>query len=161
MNSRSKFGAYKTGLSISFPFSSRNAFSHSVVHLISPFFALPFNASVNGAAVPRTDLYILYLRKLRYRLDTGQRNPSSPLSNSAMSLLKKYGAFFNPKLILRGRYVPKLVQKAAYRCAVLLKGICQYPLDKSRDVINLAADTFFYAFFDIRKRKIFRSNDPV
>ncbi|GFW60037.1 hypothetical protein TNCV_4864921 [Trichonephila clavipes] len=38
-----------------------------------------------------------------------------------MSLLKKYGAFFNPKLILRGRYVPKLVQKAAYRCAVLLK----------------------------------------
>ncbi|GFW46516.1 hypothetical protein TNCV_4812031 [Trichonephila clavipes] len=59
-----------------------------------------------------------------------------------MSLLKKYGAFFNPKLILRGRYVPKLVQKAAYRCAVLLKGICQYPLDKSKTVINLAADTF-------------------
>ncbi|GFW37298.1 hypothetical protein TNCV_2632811 [Trichonephila clavipes] len=54
-----------------------------------------------------------------------------------MSLLKKYGAFFNPKLILRGRYVPKLVQKAAYRCAVLLKGICQYPLDKSKTIVGV------------------------
>ncbi|GFU22483.1 hypothetical protein TNCV_1303971 [Trichonephila clavipes] len=53
----------------------------------------------------------------------GTTKSSSPLSNSAMSLLKKYGAFFNPKLILRGLYVPKLVQKAAYRCAVLLKGL--------------------------------------
>ncbi|GFY33503.1 hypothetical protein TNCV_4538311 [Trichonephila clavipes] len=68
---------------------------------------------------------------------------SSPLSNSAMSLLKKYGAFFNPKLILRGLYVPKLVQKAASRCAVLLNWICQYPLDTIKTVINLAADTVF------------------
>ncbi|GFX00494.1 uncharacterized protein TNCV_2091441 [Trichonephila clavipes] len=104
--------------------------------------------------------FYLYLRKLRYRLDTGQTKSSSPLSNSAMSLLKKYGAFFNPKLILRGRYVPKLVQKAAYRCAVLLKGICQYPLDV-KNGNKFSRRYFFYAFFDIRKRKIFRSNDPV
>ncbi|GFW81750.1 uncharacterized protein TNCV_2884241 [Trichonephila clavipes] len=92
----------------------------------------------------------------------GTTKSSSPLSNSAMSLLKKYGAFFNPKLILRGLYVPKLVQKAAYRCAVLLKGICQYTLDRSKTVINLAADTFSTrsSIFG-RGKYIFRSNDPV
>ncbi|GFV62226.1 hypothetical protein TNCV_2035031 [Trichonephila clavipes] len=59
--------AKRTGLSVCFPFCSRNASSPSVVHLISPLFALPFNASVVAAVAEwyryRTVACLLYIAK--------------------------------------------------------------------------------------------------
>ncbi|GFW31329.1 hypothetical protein TNCV_2579101 [Trichonephila clavipes] len=101
-----------------------------------------------------------YLRKLRYRLDTGQQKSSSPLSNSAMSLLKKYEPFFNPRNSSLGSVCTKASTEAAYRCAAVTQRYLPISLDKSK-TYKFSRRYFIYAFFDIRKRKIFRSNDPV